>query len=346
MRLPALLLSLLLFCCITPSARAQDDPSSDSSHAYDAEASWPALLVPSPEIDADMFEQMVHGPRPLLVDFFAPWCGHCQNMAPLWEEATERMLTQPTPRTQLVKVNCMEQQTLCARFNIHSFPNIWLMRRETEGGPLRMWKFGEYRTTLAFLVFSSTVWRTMPSDTFPELSQEEVKAIQRRKDRIDAEKMRWEAAQRAAPQPIAPVAEAPPPATPAGVIHPEEVVPDDLESRPLEIPSAPAEVPAVPSDAAPLPVGSVPPTLAAVVAALSNNEPAQPVSADGLSLTTSEPEPEPENPLAEGRSKRLLYIFLFAAVLFGGGGFLLRRHWKSLSNRLSRHHSLQLSKSV
>jgi len=61
---------------------------------------------------------------PLLVDFWAPWCGPCRMMAPAFEEAA-RMLE---PSLRLVKVNTEEAQNLAGRHGIRSIPTLALFR--------------------------------------------------------------------------------------------------------------------------------------------------------------------------------------------------------------------------
>jgi thioredoxin 2 len=61
---------------------------------------------------------------PLLVDFWAPWCGPCRMMAPAFEEAA-RVLE---PSMRLVKVNTEEAQSLAARFGIRSIPTLALFK--------------------------------------------------------------------------------------------------------------------------------------------------------------------------------------------------------------------------
>ena len=59
---------------------------------------------------------------PVLVDFWAPWCGPCRAMAPAFEQAAQQL----EPGMRLAKVNTEEAQSLAARFNIRSIPTLAL----------------------------------------------------------------------------------------------------------------------------------------------------------------------------------------------------------------------------
>ena len=65
---------------------------------------------------------------PVLVDFWAPWCGPCRMMAPVFAQAANAL----KGRAQLVKVNTEEEQTLAAQYNIRSIPTLALFKNGKE----------------------------------------------------------------------------------------------------------------------------------------------------------------------------------------------------------------------
>jgi len=96
----------------------------DLANAPDCGRCHQALFTGAPiALDTAGFERhLSRSQLPMLVDFWAPWCGPCRAMAPAFEQAARQL----EPRVRLAKVNTDEAQELGARLGIRSIPTLAL----------------------------------------------------------------------------------------------------------------------------------------------------------------------------------------------------------------------------
>ena len=89
-----------------------------------------ALFGLSPlSVNSDAFKlHLTKSEVPVIVDFWAPWCGPCKAMAPAYAQVSERMGS----LAQFIKVNTDEEQELGVQYNIRSIPTLAIFRAGRE----------------------------------------------------------------------------------------------------------------------------------------------------------------------------------------------------------------------
>ncbi len=114
--------SLHLVC---PNCNATNRVPSDKLHAeLNCGQCHAALLDKHPDNlnEAAFRAQLAKSNLPLVVDFWAPWCGPCRTMAPAFEKVSQDM----HGRARFVKINTEDEQNLAAAYNIRSIPTLAL----------------------------------------------------------------------------------------------------------------------------------------------------------------------------------------------------------------------------
>jgi len=109
------------------SGKKESDKKSDKSEKKSSEkkSSGGSDVI---DLTSSNFDELVYGSKDIwLVEFFAPWCGHCKNLAPEWEEAATKL----KGLVKVAKVDATVESALAQKFGVKGYPTI------------KFWNYGE-----------------------------------------------------------------------------------------------------------------------------------------------------------------------------------------------------------
>jgi protein disulfide-isomerase-like protein len=98
------------------------------------------------------------------LEFYAPWCGHCKNLAPVWED----LATQAKAKGLHVgKVDCTQNKEICSRFQVKGYPTIKHLKDK------QLYAYKGARTVEGFLQFAESGYQAVDPVPVPAPAAEE-----------------------------------------------------------------------------------------------------------------------------------------------------------------------------
>ncbi|DBA00314.1 TPA: hypothetical protein N0F65_001509 [Lagenidium giganteum] len=116
-----------------------------------------------------------------LVKFYAPWCGHCKKLAPLFEQLPDEAEIK-TANVRIGKVDCTTERSICERFSVQSYPTIKVI---SEG---RFYDYAGRREVADFVKFVTAGYKSEYSEQVLSLAEFVAQRDAAAAEQADAEK--------------------------------------------------------------------------------------------------------------------------------------------------------------
>ncbi|MDI9310864.1 MAG: thioredoxin [Limnohabitans sp.] len=73
----------------------------------------------------DTFQNIINSEKPVLIDFFATWCGPCQMLAPVLKDVKENL----GEKVSIIKIDVDKNQELASKFQVRGVPTMMLFQK-------------------------------------------------------------------------------------------------------------------------------------------------------------------------------------------------------------------------
>lgn len=81
-------------------------------------------------VGAENFDALLQSPLPVLIDFWAPWCGPCRTVSPIVDKLADEL----ADRLVVAKCNVDENQDIAMRYRVMSIPTLIVLKGGAEAG--------------------------------------------------------------------------------------------------------------------------------------------------------------------------------------------------------------------
>ena len=114
-------------------------------------------------MNQEQFKQLIRGEKPVLVDFWAPWCGHCRRIGPAYEKIGEEY----ADSLAVGKINIDEEPQLAGAEGIKVIPTLVLFRNGKAVGSIPAQKVPPSERSFSDMPFPRMCWpvRCLPIPT-------------------------------------------------------------------------------------------------------------------------------------------------------------------------------------
>lgn len=89
------------------------------------------------QYNEETFKEAI-GKKNHFIMFYAPWCGHCQRLGPIWEQLAEMLNEDDDSRVRIGKVDCTTDNTVCSEHDVTGYPTLKFFKAgESQGTKFR-----------------------------------------------------------------------------------------------------------------------------------------------------------------------------------------------------------------
>jgi len=82
------------------------------------------------------FDEIVHNPeKDVLIEFYAPWCGHCQSLAPKYEELGKKL--KDVPSVTIAKIDATANDFDRSKYEVGGYPTIYFVPAKADAKPIK-----------------------------------------------------------------------------------------------------------------------------------------------------------------------------------------------------------------